>query len=239
MGKIDRFLRAKVFPRWRIPPSRGFYRLAWSDLIALSSVQLAQQVFAVHPNASQFSRSKAALWSEWLSTVHLKRFCSGWELNPKHSCCAVITVTTKRQFPCLTNNIKIPVNVKLWCHRVRKKGKRNANIVNLRLWHESGSELDPHDPLIAHLLLTCPEGKMEHYRKKEQIWNIFWLIIDLRWTFSGADDRTLCRIVRELLCIISSNIRHCCTISQFHLHLFESETRTDFLGSFFCFSLWV
>lgn len=124
MGKIDRFLRAKVFPHWRIPPSRGFYRLAWSDLIALSSVQLAQQVFAVHPNASQFSRSKAALWSEWLSTVHLKRFCSGWELNPKHSCCAVITVTTKRQFPCLTNNIKIPVNVKLWCQGKKKRKKK-------------------------------------------------------------------------------------------------------------------
>lgn len=50
----------------------SFERHVWSDLIVLSTVQPVQ-VFAVHPNASRFSRSKAAIWPEWLFTVHLKK----------------------------------------------------------------------------------------------------------------------------------------------------------------------
>lgn len=60
---------------------------------------------------------------------------------------------------------------------------------------------------IIHWLRQClisidmPQRQHETLKKKDQRlfdwFGIFWLILDLRWTFNGADNSTRCRIVRE------------------------------------------
>lgn len=101
---------------------------------------------------------------------------------------------------------------------------------------------------IIHWLKQCllsidmPQRQHETLGKKKRptlvwlIWNIVWLMLDLRCTFNGADNSTRCRIVREWLHIIFTNSGRHCTFSRYRFRLLESET-SIFREVFFFFFL--